>query len=85
MVRTGDALFAAGPPDICDPEDPAASLESRNGAVLLAFNPADGRRQLERPLDAPPVFDGMSAAEGKLFLALENGEIACWAGQGGGR
>ncbi|MBM4082249.1 MAG: hypothetical protein FJ278_21270, partial [Planctomycetes bacterium] len=52
MVRTGNALFAAGPPDVCDPSDPTAALEGRKGAVLMAFDPRDGAKRFERLLDA---------------------------------
>lgn len=47
LVRTANALFAAGPPDAFDPADPLGALEGRQGAVLLAFNPADGKKVLE--------------------------------------
>lgn len=77
MVRTADVLFAAGPPDVCDAEDPAAALEGRAGAVLMAFDPDNGRKQLERKLNAPPVFDGMAAAQGGLFVSLQDGTIVC--------
>ena len=79
MVRTGDTLFIAGPPDVCDPDDPAASLEGRKGAVLMALDPAGGKKRFECKLDVPPVFDGMSAAKGELFLSLENGDVGCWS------
>ncbi len=29
-------------------------------------------------LDAPPVFDGMIAANGRIFVALANGAVECW-------
>jgi hypothetical protein len=80
LVRTANALFAAGPPDVCDPADPLGALEGRKGAVLLAFNPDDGKKILESKLDAPPVFDGMMAAHGRLYLATTDGNILCFAG-----
>jgi len=77
MVRTAGALFAAGPPDVCDPDDPTAALEGRKGAVLVALDPADGKKRFECKLDVPPVWDGMAAAEGCLYLSLRDGTIAC--------
>jgi outer membrane protein assembly factor BamB len=77
MVRTANALFAAGPPDVCDPDDPAGALEGRQGAVLLAFDPADGEQLFECPLPAPPVFDALCAAHGRLFLSTTGGDVMC--------
>jgi outer membrane protein assembly factor BamB len=77
MVRTGNALFAAGPPDVCDPDDPTAALEGRKGAVLMAFDPKDGKKLFECKLDAPPVCDGLVAAQGRLFLSTTDGKVLC--------
>jgi len=79
MVRTGNALFALGPPDVCDPDDPTAALEGRRGAVLLTFDAASGRKLDERKLDAAPVFDGLVAARGRLYMAAVDGRAICLA------
>ena len=39
---------------------------------------ADGSLVKTIPLGMPPVFDGLSAANGQLFMAMEDGEIICW-------
>jgi hypothetical protein len=80
MVGTRNALFAAGPPDVCNPDDPAGALEGRMGALLMAFNPENGKRLFECTLNVPPVFDGMAAARGRLFVALQDGNVLCLAG-----
>lgn len=79
LVRTADALYAAGPPDVCDPADPLAALDGRRGAVLLAFDPSDGKKTLEISLAAPPVFDGLMAAGGRLYLSASDGKVICFA------
>lgn len=78
MVKAGDTLFVAGPPDEFDAADPYASFEGRQGARLVAVSAKDGKQLAERKLDAPPVFDGLIAVPGKLLLALEDGCLACW-------
>jgi len=77
MVAAGGVLFAAGPPDVVDTDDPMAAFEGRAGGVLLAISAADGRVLGEQKLDVPPVFDGMIAAGGRLFLSLQDGGVLC--------
>jgi outer membrane protein assembly factor BamB len=81
LVHTAGALFAAGPPDVCDPDDPMAALEGRRGAKVLTFDPQDGRQLAEYPIDAPPVFDGLSAAAGRLYLSTTDGNVLSFSGQ----
>jgi len=77
MVLAGDHLFVAGPPDVVDPDDPMAAFEGRSGAVLRACSAADGSTLAEQKLDAPPVFDGLIAASGRLYMSLEDGTVLC--------
>ncbi len=80
MVLAGRRLFVAGPPDEVDPADPMASFEGRKGAVLRAYAAADGKMLEERKLEAPPVFDGLIAAAGRLYLCTTDGKILCLGG-----
>lgn len=77
MVAAGSHLFVAGPPDIMDPDDPMAAFEGRSGAVLRVHSTADGKALTEQKLDSPPVFDGLIAARGRLYLSLEDGTVLC--------
>ena len=81
MVKAGDTLFVAGPPDVFDPADPYAAFEGRKGAKLLAISAKDGKTLSEMQLDSPPVFDGMIAAGGRLFACLRDGSVVCLPGQ----
>jgi len=53
----------------------------KRGGVLWVVSADKGEKLAEYELDSYPVFDGMSAAEGKLFMALEDGSVACYAGE----
>jgi hypothetical protein len=75
MVKAGDVLFVAGPPDRLDPADPYASFEGRQGARLAAIASEDGAKLAEQKLEAPPVFDGLIAAGGSLVVSLEDGSV----------
>ncbi len=77
MVKAGDTLFVAGAPDVLDPEDPFASFEGRAGANVVAVSADDGAKLSETQLGSPPVFDGMIAADGRLFAALRDGSVVC--------
>ena len=81
MVKAGDIIFVAGPPDVFDSKDPYAAFEARKGAQLVAVSAKDGKKLSETPLDYPPVFDGMLAAGGRLFACLLDGSVVCLAGK----
>ena len=70
----------AGPPDALDPDDPLGAFEGRKGAVLWAVSAKDGKKLGEYKLEKTPVFDGMAAAKGKLFMSLADGTIICFSG-----
>jgi len=93
MVLADGTLAVAGPPDSVDEEqaftaidDPevqerlatyAAAFAGRKGATLCLVSAADGEPQAEYALDAPPVFDGLVAARGRLYMALMDGKVLC--------
>jgi len=81
MVKAGDVLFVAGPPDMLDPKDPYASFESRKGAHIVAVSARDGKKLAEMSLEHSPIFDGLIAANGRLFACLEDGSVVRLAGK----
>jgi len=48
------------------------------GAYLRMVSKEDGSMTKELKLDGVPVPDGMSAANGKLFISLKNGSVSCY-------
>ena len=54
--------------------------ESEQAALLLAVSTSDGTELAQHQLDASPVFDGMAAASGRLYISLENGHLVCMEG-----
>jgi len=51
------------------------TFEGRNGGLLCAVNIADGTRIAEMKLDSVPVFDGLIAAGGCLYLSMKDGTV----------
>jgi hypothetical protein len=78
MVKAGETLFVAGPPDGIDKNDPLGPFEGRGKALLRTFSAEDGKPQAEIPLPAQPIFDGMVAANGNLYIAHTSGALSCW-------
>ena len=74
-VKTDDADL---PPLLADALD---KFEGRKGATLLAVDKADGKTLATVPLATPPVFDGMIATGGRLYVATTGGNVLCFAGE----
>ncbi|MFO8013756.1 MAG: PQQ-binding-like beta-propeller repeat protein [Phycisphaerae bacterium] len=81
MVLAGETLLLAGPPDPFRTDDPTAVLEGRKGGILAVVGAADGKVAATHDLASPPVFDGMAAARGRLYLSLTDGTVVCMGGQ----
>jgi len=92
LVVADDTIFVAGPPEktetqgsgeasllLADPEEAVAAWNGQRGGMLWAISAADGQKQAAYELDAPPIFDGMAASAGKLYLSTTNGTVACFA------
>ena len=82
MLLAGDVLFVAGA--ATDSGDGPASPDESRESLLVALSASDGTELAQCPLDAPPVFDGMAAAAGRLYLALKNGNVVCLDEKGPG-
>jgi hypothetical protein len=78
MVLAGDNLFVAGDPDVLDELDPMAAFEGRKGAILLALDAFTGETLAEQKLAAAPVFDGLIAANGCLYMVTTDGAVRCF-------
>ena len=98
MVVADETFFVAGPPKLVaepdvygqydDPDVQARmaehveAFEGKRGGVLMALSKADGKRLAAYRLVSSPVFDGMAAADGKLYLATVDGKVLCMGASG---
>ena len=99
MLLADGKLFIAGPADTIDEEeavkkatDPDVRRELQaqsdafiggKGAVLWTISTADGSKLAGQELDAAPVFDGMAAAAGRLYMSTQDGAVRCFEPQVG--
>ncbi len=94
MVGAGDTLFLAGPPDNLDETrlhgrflQPAVvekiqqqqdAVDGKLGGIMWAVSAKDGTKLSEQKLNALPVFDGLIAANEKLFMSTTDGRVICY-------
>ncbi len=78
LVLAGDTIFAAGPNG--ETHRSPDAYEGKEGISLRSIEASSGKPLATIKLDSLPVFDGMAAAAGRLFLSKENGRITCFAG-----
>ncbi len=88
MVLGGDRLAVAGPVDLgkkdttvmayTNEPDALAAFRGEKDILLRVVRASDGRRLSEIRLAAMPVFDGLSTANGSLYLASKDGTVTCF-------
>ena len=79
IILTEKLLYVAGPPAIRN-ETTVEALEKwqgKRGGRLWCLATQDGEKVSELPLPSPPVYEGMAAAYGKLYVALRDGSVLC--------
>ncbi|MCH5374371.1 MAG: PQQ-binding-like beta-propeller repeat protein [Planctomycetes bacterium] len=77
IVLADDVLFVAGTPVVFPEDDPAKAYEGRMGGILWAASASTGEKLAHYTLDAPPAWDSLAAANGRLFFALADGRVVC--------
>jgi outer membrane protein assembly factor BamB len=98
MVLTDDALFAAGPPVVIDETEvylrygdsevqakmrrQVEAFEGQHGSILMAAAKQNGEKLSAYNLQSSPVFDGMAAANGMLYLSMLDGSVLCLGANG---
>ncbi len=97
MVLAHDRIFIAGPRDVADEKElwgrsnerifqekmaaQAAWLKGKHGGIMQVFSKKDGKKLAEKKLAYLPAFDGLVAANNKLYMVTECGSILCYEGQ----
>ena len=66
MLCAGDMLVIGG--------------RDARGGFLQTLSAHRGTTLAEQPLEASPVWDGLAAATGRLYIAIEDGTVICLGG-----
>ena len=77
MVLAGDRLYIAGPPDLEPGKQAQAAMRGLKGARFRVVSASDGEKLAARKLQKAPVFDGLIAAYGQLYMATQDGTLIC--------
>jgi hypothetical protein len=80
MVVAEDRLVVAGPPalDYASLEKAVAGFRGKGEGRLCVVSRETGITESTHRLPAPPEFDAMAVAEGRIYVSLANGQIQCW-------
>ena len=81
MLKAGDLLLLGGVPGRSGPPDASAAPRAKEGGLLRVVAAADGKGVSEQRLASPPVWDGMAAANGRLYLSTQDGKVVCLGGK----
>jgi len=81
MLSTSKRVFLAGVPDIVPKQDPYASYKGKLGGQLYVVGAAAGEVERKVKIPAEPVFNGIAATPGRLFLTLKNGSVIGLSGK----
>ena len=63
-----------------NPEEALEAFRGQRGAFVRIVSTEDGSMIKEFKLDGAPVGDGMSVANGRMFISLKGGVVACYGG-----
>jgi len=77
LVRAGKTLFLGGMPVSENRAELSASYNGQKGGLLWALSASDGSKTAEHNLHAPPLWDGMAVAAGRLYIATLDGKMLC--------
>jgi len=93
MVVAGGQVVIAGPPAVeavqgegderlilSDPQASLSAWHGKQGGLLWTVTASDGQPIRKLKIPAPPVFDGLAAANGRLYASLTDGQVVCFAG-----
>ena len=80
-VHAVDKLFVTGLPNLVPEEDSWAAFKGQKGGELWLFSASDGKKLARYNLGAEPVYEGLIATQGWLYVSLQDGRVLCLEGK----
>ncbi len=93
MILAGQTLFIAGPRDVLNEDETFkspfnekvmakvleqdAAYNGKQGALLMGISKSEGKTVFQADLPALPVWDGMAATGGRLYITTVDGYLQC--------
>jgi len=56
----------------------AEAFEGKRGGSIWAVSASDGKTLSKVTLSSPPVWDGMAASDGRIYMATMDGTVSCY-------
>jgi len=84
LIRAGDFLLLGGMAALADGQsspEAFASFEGLRKGLLWIMSTRDGTKVDALILEAPPVWDGMAVANGRLYISRMDGVLECLSGK----
>jgi hypothetical protein len=89
MATSKAKIIIAGPVDVgekgehlsfTNAKEALAAFEGQKDIFLQMIDKENGQKLFELKIDDYPGFDGLSIAQGKIFLSGKNGVLTCFGG-----
>lgn len=80
MLKSGEHLFLGVMPTEIPEDDPHSAYEGRMGGEIWVYAASDGAKVARYPLDTGAVWDGMAAANGRLYVSTLDGYLVSFEG-----
>ncbi|MDZ4404610.1 PQQ-binding-like beta-propeller repeat protein [Prosthecobacter sp.] len=73
-----ERLAAKDPAILKELEEQNEALEGRRGAKMWAVNTETGEQSTGLELTSPPVWDGITVAQGRVYVSTMDGKVQCF-------
>jgi len=81
MLLAREHLYLAGPPDLPPEEGAYEAMIGKRGAIFRVVSTVDGSALAEFKMKEVPVFDGLIAADDRLYMCTMDGTLLCFGGK----
>ena len=77
ILKAGEYIYLVGMPNTPEENEAHRAFEGFKGGLLTIFSSEDGREVSQINLGSPPVWDGIAAANKKLYICTMDSTLVC--------